>query len=63
MTVDFSDLDHSHFNIVLGESGQLFSPYYMDQWDAWYHNTTFTLAYSDNAVEASRQHELKLIPK
>jgi penicillin amidase len=63
MTVDFSELDHSHFNIVLGESGQLFSPYYMDQWDAWYHNTTFTLAYLDNAVEASRQHELKLIPK
>jgi penicillin amidase len=63
MTVDFSDLDHSHFNIVLGESGQLFSPYYMDQWDAWYHNKTFNLPYSDNAVQSARKHELKLNPK
>lgn len=62
MTVDFSDLDHSHFNIVLGESGQFLSPYYLDQWDAWYHNTTFTLPYSDEAVSAARQHELKLQP-
>jgi penicillin amidase len=63
MTVDFSDLDRSHFNIVLGESGQFLSPYYLDQWNAWYHNTTFTLAYSDDAVRTARQHELKLEPK
>src|SRR5262249_39110705 len=46
MTVDFSNLDASTFNIVLGESGQIFSPYYLDHWPAWYGNTTFTLAYS-----------------
>jgi len=63
MTVDFSNLDGSHFNIVIGESGQLFSPYYMDQWDAWYNNKTFSLAYSDSAIQASKQHELKLMPK
>jgi penicillin amidase len=63
MTVDFSDLDASHFNIVLGESGQLFSPYYMDQWDAWYNNKTFTLPYSDEAVQAGKSHALELIPQ
>jgi penicillin amidase len=60
MTVDFSNLDRSHFNIVLGESGQLFSPYYMDQWDAWYNNRTFEMPYSDQAVENSKVHELTL---
>jgi penicillin amidase len=63
MTVDFSNLDASTFNIVLGESGQPFSPYYMDHWPAWYGNSTFTLAYSDAAVQRTKAHELRLEPK
>ncbi len=63
MTVDFSNLDGSTFNIVLGESGQLFSPHYMDHWNAWYRNTTFTLAYSDAAVRGAKTHELVLTPQ
>jgi penicillin amidase len=63
MTVDFSNLDASTFNIVLGESGQPFSPHYMDHWDAWYNNKTFTLAFSDSGVEGAKAHELKLEPK
>ena len=63
MTVDFSNLDSSHFNIVIGESGQLLSPYYMDQWDAWYNNKTFSLAYSEGAVQAAKGHELRLEPR
>jgi penicillin amidase len=63
MTVDFSNLDASTFNIVIGESGQVFSPYYMDHWPAWYGNTTFTLAYSDTAVAGGKVHELRLEPK
>jgi penicillin amidase len=62
MTVDFANLDASTFNIVIGESGQIFSPYYMDQWPAWYGNTTFTLAYSDKAVQAAKTHALTLEP-
>jgi penicillin amidase len=62
MTVDFSNLDASTFNIVLGESGQPFSPFYMDQWPAWYGNSTFTLAYSDAAVQGAKAHELVLKP-
>jgi penicillin amidase len=62
MTVDFANLDASTFNIVIGESGQIFSPHYMDQWPAWYGNTTFTLAYSDQAVANAKTHELTLQP-
>ena len=62
MTVDFSNLDASTFNIVIGESGQIFSPYYMDHWPAWYGNTTFTLAYSDQAVQGAMSHSLVLTP-
>jgi penicillin G amidase len=62
MTVDFANLDTSTFNIVIGESGQIFSPYYMDQWPAWYGNTTFTLAYSDQAVAGAQTHKLTLQP-
>ena len=62
MTVDFSNLDGSTFNLVQGESGQLFSPYYLDQWQAWYGGTTFTLAYSDAAVKQTKAHELTLEP-
>ena len=63
MTVDFSNFDASTFNIVIGESGQVFSPYYMDQWPAWYGNTTFTLAYSDAEVAGAKVHDLRLEPK
>lgn len=62
MTVDFSNLDASTFNLVLGESGQPFSPHYMDHWDAWYNNKTFTLAFSDAAVQSTKAHELRLEP-
>jgi penicillin amidase len=62
MTVDFSNLDASTFNIVLGESGQPFSPHYMDHWDAWYNNKTFPLAFTDAGVQAAKAHELRLEP-
>jgi penicillin amidase len=60
MTVDFSDLDNSTLNIVNGESGQIFSPHYMDQWNAWYGGTTFTLPFSPAAVKKAKAHVLTL---
>jgi penicillin amidase len=62
MTVDFSDLDKSTLNIVIGQSGQLLSPHYMDHWDAWYNNKTFVLPFSDQAVQSAKAHELTLTP-
>ncbi len=60
LTVDLSDLDQTTLNLVTGEAGNFLSPYYMDQWKAWYEGHTFKLPYSEKAVAASRQHELVL---
>lgn len=61
-TYDLSDLDRSTMNIVTGESGQLFSPHYMDQWNAWYEGSTFTMPFTAPAVRAAARHTLTLIP-
>ncbi len=62
LTVDFSNLDQSTLNIVLGESGDPLSSYYMDQWPYWYGGKTFALPFSDGAVQASATHTLTLTP-
>jgi penicillin amidase len=62
LTVDLSNLDASTLNIVNGESGQIFSPHYMDQWHAWYEGTTFTLPFSPAAVESEKADVLELQP-
>ncbi|HWX91731.1 MAG TPA: penicillin acylase family protein [Terriglobales bacterium] len=58
LTVDLSDPDQTTLNLVTGEAGNFLSPYYMDQWKAWYEGCTFRLPYSEKAVGASKQHEL-----
>ena len=62
ITDDLSNFDLSTMNIVTGQSGNFMSPYYMDQWKAWYEGTTFSLPYSDQAVENNRAHKLILQP-
>jgi len=62
MVVDFSDLDHSVQNITVGESGQVFSPYYKDQFEAWYHGRSFPMSFSDAAVDRATVHKLVLEP-
>lgn len=62
MVVDFGDLDHSVQNITLGESGQVFSPNYRDQSNAWYHGRSFPMLFSDPAVEKGAVHRLILEP-
>jgi penicillin amidase len=62
MTVDFADLDRSTLNVVTGESGQIFSRHFMDQWSAWYEGRTFPLAYSRQAVEKAARHRLTFEP-
>jgi penicillin amidase len=58
LTVDLSDLDQTTLNLVTGEAGSFLSPYYMDQWKAWYEGYTFKLPYSEKAVAAAKRHEL-----
>jgi penicillin G amidase len=62
MTVDFSNLDGSTLNIVMGESENIFSQNFMDQWKAWYEGTTFPLAFTPAAVDKAARHRLTLEP-
>jgi len=50
LSVDFANLDNSRLNIVAGESGQILSSHYKDQWDAWYYGTTLPMQFGN--VEA-----------
>jgi penicillin amidase len=61
-TANLSDLDQSTLNTVTGQGGNFLSPYYMDQWKAWYEGTTFTLPFSAEAVAAAKAHHLVLQP-
>ena len=63
MTVDLADLDQSTLNLVTGEAGNLSSPYFMDQWKAWYEGFTFAWPFSGATVERARAHELLLEPE
>jgi penicillin amidase len=60
--MDWSNIDGSTENIVLGESGNPFSPYFRDQWNAWYGGTTFPLPFTPAAVAAQTSHTLRLLP-
>jgi penicillin amidase len=62
MVVDFSDLDQSLQNITLGESGHALSPYYRDQFPAWYNGQSFPMLFSDAAVDKGAVHKLILEP-
>ena len=61
-TMDWNDIDGSTENIVLGESGNPLSPWYRDQWNAWYEGTTFPLPFTDDAVRRGTTHVIALMP-
>jgi penicillin amidase len=62
LTVDWSNLDGSTENIVMGESGDPLSPYFLDQFPSWYAGKTFALPFTEPAVTASTRHTLRLVP-
>ena len=61
-TMDWSNIDGSTEDIVLGESSDPFSPYFRDQWNDYYAGTTFALPFTPAAVAAQTQHTLHLLP-
>jgi penicillin amidase len=63
LTWNFANFDESRLNLVTGESGIFLSPYYMDQWTAWYGGATFVFPFSQAAVEHHRAHEMTLEPQ
>ena len=63
LTWNFANFDESTLNLVTGESGIFLSPYYMDQWAAWYGGSTFAFPFSQAAIEKHRAHEMTLEPR
>ncbi len=61
-TANLADLDQSTLNLVTGQAGNFLSPYYMDQWKAWYEGTTFSLPFTEKAVASATAHRLVLEP-
>ncbi len=61
-TMDWSSIDGSTENIVMGESGNPLSPYSRDQWNDWYNGITFALPFTPAAVAAQTRHTLRLTP-
>jgi len=61
-TMDWSNIDGSTEDIVLGESGNPLSPYFRDQWNDWYGGTTFALPFTPAAVATQTRHSLRLLP-
>ena len=62
-TADLADLSQSTLNVVLGESGNAASPWFMDQFESWYAGRTFVMPYGDAAVETAARHTLMLTPR
>lgn len=62
-TMDWSDPDASTENIVLGESGNALSPWFRDQWTAWYGGTTFAMPFTEDAIQSQTTHTLRLLPE
>jgi penicillin amidase len=61
-TMDWSNVDGSSENIVLGESSDPLSAYFRDQWNDWYGGTTFAFPFSSAAVAANTRHTMRLLP-
>jgi penicillin amidase len=60
--MDWNNIDGSTENIVLGESGDPYSPYFRDQWNDYYGGTTFAFPFTPAAVAAQTHHTLRLLP-
>jgi penicillin amidase len=62
MVADTSDWDHSLMEITTGESGQVSSDYYRDQFPDWFGERAIVAPFSDAAVQHATTHTLRLVP-
>jgi len=62
-TADLSDPDHTTLNLVLGQSGDPASPWYMDQFQDWLHGRTYSLPFTSAATQPTIAHTLTLNPR
>jgi penicillin amidase len=45
MDADLGDWDRSLMNVQIGQSGQIFSSHYKDEWQAWYEGRSFPMQF------------------
>jgi len=45
MTADLGDWERSLLNITVGQSGQILSSHYRDQWDDYYHVRSYPMQF------------------
>jgi penicillin amidase len=50
---DLSNWDHSLHNLTIGESGQILSSHYKDQWNAYYSGTSFPMQFDKVDVKST----------
>jgi len=62
LVANVGDWDHSLMVIPGGQSGQLGSSHYSDQFSSWYEGKAVTAPFSDAAEAAVRKHTLTLKP-
>jgi penicillin amidase len=62
MVADLSNWDNSYMEIVTGESGELGSDHYRDQFPAWFAVQPLPAPYSDAAVTQAAAHTLRFVP-
>jgi penicillin amidase len=62
-TADLSNPDNTTLNLVLGQSGDPVSPWYMDQFQSWLHGRTYPMPFTDTASRSTVMHTLTLNPR
>ncbi len=62
-TASLANPDQSTLNLVLGQSGNPASPWFLDQFPAWLAGTTYPAPFSDAAVGRATTHTLALTPR
>jgi penicillin amidase len=62
MVADTSDWDHSLMEITTGESGQVSSDYYRDQFPEWFGGRAIIVPFRDAAVQRAATHTLRMTP-
>ena len=63
MTADLADPNTLQLTLLNGESGNVLSPWFSDQWSAWYTGTPLQIPYSPAASSAAAAHTLVLQPR
>ncbi|MGH9746582.1 MAG: penicillin acylase family protein [Candidatus Acidiferrales bacterium] len=62
MVSDLSNFDNSLMEVATGESGQIASPYYRDQFVEWFAGRGIPAPFSEAAEDRMRAHRLTLVP-